>query len=398
MPDFAINTRGSWAFLPDTNKLGIQVTHEIDMKKYSGKQVIKAGEDLANSGAIHDDQNSFSKSMDVLSYWRGTHIKPLEEAFNLLQVVSLKKDKNAIFAKRLKRYISIIIKLLRFESMKLKNMQDIGGCRAVLTSEKKLRKIVRELKKQPQFKGNGIKNRYKDYISQPKNDGYRSYHLIGKFPDQNGDLKNIEIQLRTRIQHYWATALEIVDLFTDQALKSNQGDEIWKLFFFNASLQFSVIDSIHMHETLPCFKKEQSYKLLINKNNDLLSSREKTIQTCNALEVFKKLQAFSASLKTIDDTIDQEEIVDSGYVLLVINTTNSTLTSNIFKKDESLLAEESYIKAEKEAVNEKGVIVALVSTAAVGGIKEAYPNYFADSTMFLEYLNIVTETHKKAPE
>ncbi len=25
MPDFAINTRGSWAFLPDTNKLGDQI-------------------------------------------------------------------------------------------------------------------------------------------------------------------------------------------------------------------------------------------------------------------------------------------------------------------------------------------------------------------------------------
>lgn len=34
-------------------------------------------------------------------------------------------------------------------------------------------------------------------------------------------------------------------------------------------------------------------------------------------------------------------------------------------------------------------VIALVSSAAVGGIREAYPNYFADSTEFPELLNII---------
>ena len=68
---------------------------------------------------------------------------------------------------------------------------------------------------------------YPDYIDNPKVDGYRGYHLIGAFPDKDGDRRLIEIQVRTSIQHDWATALEIVDLFTGQALKSNQGKK-WK--------------------------------------------------------------------------------------------------------------------------------------------------------------------------
>ena len=34
-------------------------------------------------------------------------------------------------------------------------------------------------------------------------------------------------------------------------------------------------------------------------------------------------------------------------------------------------------------------IVALVSTNAIGGVQEAYPNYFADSKDFIKYLQII---------
>lgn len=283
--------------------------------------------------------------------------------------------------------------------MKLKNMQDIGGCRVVLSSEKKLRKIVRELKKSPEFEMINGKYRHKDYIKSPKNDGYRSYHIVGKFNDTNNEIKNIEIQLRTRVQHYWATALEIVDLFTGQALKSNQGDEEWKNFFHNTSIQFSTIDSIHMHEQLEPSLRKDIYVKMIDGDERLLQTRALTKKGCDKLKVFEKLQAYSNSLKIIDDTLKNEEAGVAGYVLLKIDTTHdahATIDSSIFKKADSLLAEESYIKAEKEAASRKGIIVALVSTAAVGDIQEAYPNYFADSTMFLEYLNIVTQSHNRS--
>src|SRR5438270_11039884 len=41
----------------------------------------------------------------------------------------------------------------------------------------------------------------------------------------------IEIQLRSRLQLAWATAVETVSTFTGQALKSNIGDDAWKRFF-----------------------------------------------------------------------------------------------------------------------------------------------------------------------
>ena len=34
-------------------------------------------------------------------------------------------------------------------------------------------------------------------------------------------------------------------------------------------------------------------------------------------------------------------------------------------------------------------MIALVATNAIGGVKEAYPNYFADSQLFLQYLGLI---------
>ena len=47
--------------------------------------------------------------------------------------------------------------------------------------------------------------------------------------DYNGLL--VEIQIRSKLQHLWATAVETVDFFTSQTIKSNQGQKEWVTFF-----------------------------------------------------------------------------------------------------------------------------------------------------------------------
>jgi len=364
-------------------------------KSFTGKQIIKAGEDLINPD-FSEGHEKFLFAMDVLSFWRFSHEIPLEVALSILQKATLEQDKNAIFAKRLKRYVSIVFKLKRFPKMKLKNMQDIGGCRGIVKDQKKLIKIVRVLRKMPEFKNSQGKIRCKNYIETPKEDGYRGYHLIGSFPDGHGNKKNIEIQLRTTLQHYWATALEIVDLFTGQALKSNQGDENWKRFFFSVGEQFSIMENIHLFNALEPEEQFRNYVAALNTSSENISSCGSAQQCCRELGVIKKLDAFAASLQIIGDKIIDNP--DSGYVLLKINTDTHTLSSALFDKEENKLAEAQYIEAEKESAEKNGTVVALVSATAVGGIKEAYPNYFADSTEFLKrlfYINEATTTRKK---
>jgi len=364
--------------------------------KFSRKQIAKAGEYLLGPDAVRKDSEKFSESMDILSYWRFSHADALEKAFACLQRETLKRDRTAIFAKRLKRHISIVRKLQRFETMKLSRIQDIGGCRAVLSNNKKLQQLLRELKKQPEFKGIDGKIKYKDYIKKPKDDGYRSYHLIGRFSDSNGEKKSIEIQLRTRIQHYWATAVEIVDLFTDQALKSNQGDEVWKTFFTHVGVQFAVLDDIHLFDTMEATKQYERYIEALTGNDALIHSCRIAQEHCNELDVFERFNGFAGSLKVIDDKLSTDSD-QPGYVLLKIDTSEHKVYSEFFSDGDSSIAEEKYIEAEKEAYGKSKIAVALVSTSAVGDIKEAYPNYFADSTKFMGHLEHIANANITPP-
>ena len=290
-------------------------------KKYSGKQVTKAGEILLNGNI---DKTEIESSMDVLSYWRFSYEKPLSEAFEILKDITLKVDKSAIFAKRLKRYVSIVYKLKRFQNMTLRNMQDIGGCRAIVPNIKKLNKVVRELRKRPEFKNAEGKIKCKDYILNPKNDGYRSYHLIGKFKDDFGEKKDIEVQIRTKLQHDWATALEIVDLFTGQALKSNQGNKDWKEFFASVSKQFAVMENIHVFNNLNDDKKLGAYLKELDINNDAIESCINTQRYTKKLDVVKKFNAFTHSLNIVDGRLEKNSV--DGYVLVEVDTNRYTVT------------------------------------------------------------------------
>jgi ppGpp synthetase/RelA/SpoT-type nucleotidyltranferase len=358
----------------------------IKEKHYSGKQIIKAGEYLIMDDA-HSDLEKFNFAMDVLSFWRFSHEIPLQKALSILEQVTKKVEKTPIFAKRLKRQASIVSKLKRFNKMKLKNMQDIGGCRTVVSSKKRMYQVLRELKSRMPTVDGKNKFRVKDYIKEPKTDGYRGIHITGLFLDNLAESKSIEIKLRTHIQHYWATAVEIVDLYTGQALKSNQGEEQWALFFKLVSKHFSLMENIHQFERLPLAEKATTYyRSLINNNNAIDSLMViKALYTSLAINV--KFEAFQHTLKMINEFIEQEK--DAGYVLLEIDTSKKEIKSSIFSKEQSSIAESLYTASEKNNATLPFKVVALVSANAVGGVKEAYPNYFADSEKFVELIMII---------
>lgn len=358
--------------------------------RYSGEQVNRAGEKLRRLD-FFENETEFRAVLDVISYWRSEHDIPLKIAFEALQATALEIDRKAIFAKRLKRTVSIAKKMQRFASMDLRNMQDIGGCRAIITNQKKLNQIMRALKRRKEFRWNDGRFRIKNYIEEPKPDGYRSVHLIGNFPGNFDSARRIEVQLRTFIQHYWATALEIVDLFTAQALKSNQGDAKWSSFFRGVADHFSAMDGIHLFETMNGGAKLAAYRRLLRDNASLRETLDQISDCCRRLKVMAKLEAFAGSLQVVDDELSKTN--RSGFVLLKINIEEKTLESEVFPLHDSQRAEAEYIALEKETAKLEGVVVALVSTTAVGGIKEAYPNYFADSSHFVQHLQLILKAY-----
>jgi ppGpp synthetase/RelA/SpoT-type nucleotidyltranferase len=100
---------------------------------------------------------------------------------------------------RLKRMQTILDKLEREPRLSLDRMQDIGGCRVVVPSVDDVYQLVHH------FKTVRPIHRESDYIAQPRSSGYRGVHLI---VDYGRPPRRIEIQVRTKWMHVWATTVE----------------------------------------------------------------------------------------------------------------------------------------------------------------------------------------------
>ncbi|MFZ8767319.1 RelA/SpoT domain-containing protein [Vibrio harveyi] len=331
---------------------------------YSKKAVQRAGEKLIIDNIINDQPEEYKESMQILSNWRSSHVNALKHMVETVHLACDKIDKKHIVVSRLKRTPSIVSKLKRFNKMKLRNMQDIAGCRAILDSTKNVYKLRRELNKSRIFK-------VTDYIEKPKDDGYRGIHLIGKYKDEeNGIDYPVEIQLRSKIQHSWATAVEIVDLFTNQSLKSNDGKKEWLEFFKLVSNEFSKIEG--------------------KNHNEFVDSLEQTVTYINRLDVHKKFQAFASSLKTMEKHV---EIQDDSYNLIKVDFSQSIVSVWSYPKDSFSEAADNYLKLEKQAAKNREFVVALVSSSSINNLKEAYPNYFADSAVFIDNLKHIEQKY-----
>ena len=291
-----------------------------------------------------------------------------------LRTRSRKIDTAAIVAQRLKRLSSIETKLKRFTKMKLSQMQDLGGCRAVLKDVAAVDAVVKL------YSSSTGKNRTKrhefvssdDYIRNPKLDGYRSYHLVYRYRSESkkhslyNGLK-IEIQIRSRLQHAWATAVETVSTFTGQALKFSGGEEAWRRFF---ALMGS---AIALEEATPLVPgTPESPTALVSELRALTSD----------LKVEAVLGAWGSALKQLPP----KKGTDAKAFLLYLDATAGTLDINSYSADELQVASDDYLAAEKKAEKVPGAQAVLVSVDSLAALRSAYPNYFLDTRIFLQAL------------
>ena len=197
---------------------------------YSRSQVNDAGVTLGDSSASPRDN---SRARTIINNWRASHSFPLNALQMNLRNTIAGFGEAALVAQRLKRMSSIEAKLRRAHHMQLARMHDIGGCRAVLPFADDVLDVVRRCDKSRAL--HEPLRRY-DYLTSPRDSGYRGVHLVYGYRTRSHAHAlyagmRIEIQLRSRLQHAWATAVETVGTFSGQALKSSEGHEAWLRFF-----------------------------------------------------------------------------------------------------------------------------------------------------------------------
>lgn len=121
-------------------------------------------------------------------------------------------------ASRLKQMSSIRSKLDRLNG-NLRQLQDLGGCRAVVLSIDHARQFVREKTERSPHTLKGVDA----YMDEPRDSGYRSHSLVFALEPRDASEEGysgrlIEMQIRSLLQHSWATAVEAVGLCRDENL------------------------------------------------------------------------------------------------------------------------------------------------------------------------------------
>ena len=125
--------------------------------------------------------------------------------------LSVKNQRNPIemIKSRVKKPISIVEKLQRrnlpvtLESM-MNNLDDVAGIRVICSFVDDIYAVANMLVSQDDITVIAIK----DYIKNPKPNGYRSYHLIIEIPvffsEEKKNLR-VEVQIRTIAMDFWAS-------------------------------------------------------------------------------------------------------------------------------------------------------------------------------------------------
>lgn len=343
----------------------------------SKNKINKAGQILVKDNPTKEE---LTCARDLADRWRACHAYAIN-TFNSTLRVKLRDYSDTIVAQRLKRMPTIIDKLKRYPAMQLTTMQDIGGLRAVLGSVVDVYKLADEYRDNTQFKHELIDE--KDYIHKPRSeDGYRSLHLIYKYKNKRNpayDGLRLELQIRTKLQHTWATAVETMGTFLGQALKSRQGDQEWLDFFAITSSAFAYMENSN---PVPRFK-DLSHK-------ETFSAVAKAEDNLEALD---KMRGFSVAVNWIVKGRGKGK--SWSYHLIILNSLQKTVQIKPYDRGSFKEAMMNYSSVEAEAAKGKKIEPVLVSAGPIDELRKAYPNFFLDMGDFMRTVNEIVKKPKK---
>jgi hypothetical protein len=253
--------------------------------------------------------------------------------------------------------------------MKLSQMQDIGGCRSVVGLPSHVSAIASLYEKraaQRPDEGSRLVKKF-DYIETPKNDGYRSLHLVYKYRTKtklwqaqyNG--LRIEVQVRTRLQHAWASAVETVDVFTNQSLKSNLGSAQWKRFFALMGSDIAFREKSPLVPGTPTNRTEL---------------RDEISSLVRSLNVETILEGWNIAAQNLDTR-------DARIFVLILDLDNKSLRVKGYRAHELQVAQRDLGRLEIEAPRVNAVLVKAESLQA---LRRAFPSYYLDARSFMTAL------------
>ena len=329
--------------------------------EYSKTEVRKAGKVVSsNSGGEHE----IERARGIIASFRSVHAYPLLAVTNHVRNKAFEVSGDAIVAQRMKRLPTILHKLERHPQMQVTTMQDFGGCRVVFDDVAQVRALIEKL-----YGATRAQNRiiraydYLDGPPGPRESGYRGVHLVFEYQAKKEAYRGyrVELQVRTALQHSWATAVETMDLFTRTELKYGRGDADTRRYF-------AVVGS-------------------------LMALDEGTSQVPGAeggeAELKGELSDLEERLQIVDRLRRYVSVVERrgmggkhAYFTLELNRKTQLLYVVVHPNQGE--AEERL--ARLEDYNDEDLDVVLIGMKQLQQLEAAYPNYFADTSSFTNFV------------
>lgn len=339
----------------------------------SKKAVNRAGKAIAGGTATAAD-------FALVDQWRAAH----GYVINTFQIFFKRRIErsgtDAEFAQRLKRRNTVLDKISRVHPdgsplmADVTSMHDFAGCRLIFESITDLNSF-REYVHSPNNMANVLhKVRHDlgkyDYINHPKASGYRGIHdVFSHFPRphrRNGAVSTpwhglfVEVQYRTRVQHAWATALEISDIVDGQRTKFDLTESKRVKFFSIASEILA-----RKYENISNSHVSMSYSDLVTDFKNL----ENELGILQRLEALKQAGGF--------------EKIKVHNVLNIVRSDLGDISLQVESFRNSALAINRSMELESDPSSINAVYVRADKPSQA---RSAYRNYFNDPVDFVKLL------------
>jgi len=322
----------------------------------SKTKIDKSGNALSK-GTFKDEIN-FIELEEVFDEFRKGHLLPLTETTLELQIWLSNYSQRYYIAQRLKRKPQIIRKLRRL-SVRLSQLQDIGGARIIVDTNKDVEMLFKHLKDKVSEQTEFTIDRVADYRQKGRDvTGYRALHLIFK-----RDGYNLELQIRSRIQHYWAESIERTSVIYGHHLKEQEGDASVINYFKKLSDIFFEIEAGREPTTVQ--KIELDRLRQISENIILDSDKHKVFDSYVNEDIIKTLSSIEANKK---------ESFNNWIIIFDWNS-GSFINWDIVDRnpDEAIKA---YVRNENLYPADSGYEVVLIGSSYVATVRQTLSHYF----------------------
>ncbi len=323
---------------------------------YSKSQIDKSGRVLSDTTRVYDET---SLEMEyVFDDYRQLHLEPLTSFTLEIQQWLQTYGRTYYIAQRLKRRPQILRKLRRL-SVRLSQLQDIGGCRVIVENNSDVDATIAFIKAKIESSRVAELIRETDYRELGRDDtGYRAYHMI---LEVNGC--SIELQIRSKIQHYWSESIERTSVIYGHRLKEKEGDESVIRYFKLFS------NALHSIESNQKFSQELEIRLqearvaaekIIGKHSD-----ERALGGHVNYDIVKTMASTEGnSVGQLNNWILVFDWTDGNFVLWDVVSRNA--------KE----AVDAYSRYERDFPEEEKYEVVLIGTSDIETVPHTHSHYF----------------------